>query len=95
MKRKNKQMIGTALAVTMILGSLSGCVPQKTSSPAPETTAQAESKEGESDKPLMNETGMPIVNSSVSLKWLQNPDIIKTLQIWSFPEVRAGNRGSH
>lgn len=54
MKRKNKQMIGTALAVTMILGSLSGCVPQKTSSPAPETTAQAESKEGESDKPLMN-----------------------------------------
>lgn len=68
MKRKNKQMIGTALAVTMILGSLSGCVPQKTSSPAPETTAQAESKEGESDKPLMNETGMPIVNSSVSFE---------------------------
>lgn len=68
MKRKNKQILGTALAVTMVLGSLSGCVPQKTSSPAPETTTQAESKEGESDKPLMNETGMPIVNSSVSFE---------------------------
>lgn len=68
MKRKTKQFSCAALAFTMAIGCLTGCVPQKTSNPAPETTAPAASKEGESDKPLMNETGMPIVNSTVSFE---------------------------
>ena len=69
MKRKNKQMIGTALAVTMITGKLKWlCSAENVQSGSGNNKAQAESKEGESDKPLMNETGMPIVNSSVSFE---------------------------
>ena len=36
------------------------------SSPAPETTAPVAAKETEEDKPLMNQTGMPIVNAPVT-----------------------------
>ena len=66
MKRKNKQFSCAALAAVMALGCLTGCVPQKTSSPAPETTAPVAAKETEEDKPLMNQTGMPIVNAPVT-----------------------------
>ena len=47
MKRKNKQFSCAALAAVMALGCLTGCVPQKTSSPAPETTAPVAAKETE------------------------------------------------
>ena len=82
MKRKNKQFSCAALAAAMALGCLTGCVPQKTSSPAPETTAPVAAKETEEDKPLMNPTGMPIVNAL--MRWQQNPVIIKILLILSF-----------
>lgn len=68
MKHKNRQWMCAALAATMTLGCLTGCVPQKTSNPVPETTAPAAESTGGEEKPLMNPEGMPIVNQTVTFE---------------------------
>ncbi|MCI9360426.1 MAG: extracellular solute-binding protein [Hungatella sp.] len=73
MKRNRKQLICTALSVTMALGALSACVPQKTSQPPAATAApssHAAAAEGQTEASqetaAFNETGLPIVNQTVT-----------------------------
>lgn len=68
MKHKKRQIVSAALAVSMALGGLTACVPQKTSNSASETkTSAVESESGdEAGKLLMNPEGMPIVNETVT-----------------------------
>lgn len=75
MKRNRKRILCVALTAAMTTGLLSACVPQKTTQPAPTTTAssettaaekQAEQADAAEETKAFNETGLPIVNQTVT-----------------------------